>query len=305
VPFSSALPVSTPLAASNYPYGLPLMPAYTFDSSGVATAITNTSGNEYGNEYLSRPVMLKRPYRSVAELGYVFSGTPWRNLDCSTPESGCAALLDLFWVSDTTDSLGLVAGRVNLNTRQQPVLQAILAGVYKEEFNPTNPLVNSLMTTNLAAAVAKALITRTQGTTAPAGPLMNISELVGKWYSKSVVGSTTNVNGSLSYAGFSDDPTSTTTNDLTALLTNTSVATDPEQRIQRLRDTTIRALSSTGQTRVWNLMIDLVVQAGRYPNTATGFNNFMVDGEVHYWVHLAIDRLTGQLLDRRVETVKE
>ena len=130
-----------------------------------------------------------------------------------------------------------------------------------------------------------------------------ISDLVGKWYTNTAINSSTN--GSLSYAGFSDDQSSSASNDLTAVLTNTSVATDPEQRIQRLRDTTIRALSSSGQTRVWNLMIDLVVQTGRYPITATGFNNFMVDGEVHYWVHLSIDRLTGQLLDRRVETVKE
>ena len=88
-------------------------------------------------------------------------------------------------------------------------------------------------------------------------------------------------------------------------MTNTSLATDPELRVQRLRDATLRALSSSGQTRVWNVMIDLVVQTGRYPSTATGLNNFMVDGQVHNWIHLAIDRLTGQLLDRRVETVKE
>jgi hypothetical protein len=293
-----------------YPSGLPLMPAYTFNSSGVATAMTsaNATGNQYGNDYLNRPIILNRPFRTVAELGMVFSGTPWRNLDCSTPESGGAALMDVFCIDDTSDSLALIAGRVDLNTRQILVLQAILAGAYKEEFNPTNTLVNGLVSTNLANAVAQALIRRTQGTTPPAGPLVNISELVGKWNSGIATtnsGVTTYTNGSLSYAGFSDDPTSTTTNDLTEILTNTSLATDPEQRLQRLRDTTIRALSSAGQTRVWNLMIDLVVQPGLYPISATGFNNFMVQGAVHYWIHLSIDRLTGKLLDRRVETLKE
>jgi hypothetical protein len=305
VPSSSFLPATIPSAASNYPSGIPLMTAYAFSSTGTATAIAN--GNTDANEYLSRPVILNRPFRSVAELGYVFSGTPWRNLNCSTPESGAAALLDVFCINDTTDSLGLVAGRVNLNTRQLPVLRAILAGAYKEEFNPTSGLVNSLMDTNLANAVAQALITRTQETNAPAGPLVNISDLTGKWYASTLNGDGS-CNGSISYAGFSDDNSGANgaaSNDLTAVIANPVLATDPEQRIQRLRDTSIRALSSMGQTRVWNLMIDLVVQAGRYPPTATGFNSFVVDGQVHYWVHLAIDRLTGQLLDRRVETVKQ
>jgi hypothetical protein len=302
---SSFLPATIPSAASNYPSGIPLMTAYAFSSTGTATAIAN--GNTDANEYLSRPVILNRPFRSVAELGYVFSGTPWRNLNCSTPESGAAALLDVFCINDTTDSLGLVAGRVNLNTRQLPVLRAILAGAYKEEFNPTSGLVNSLMDTNLANAVAQALITRTQEKNAPAGPLVNISDLTGKWYASTLNGDGS-CNGSISYAGFSDDNSGANgaaSNDLTAVIANPALATDPEQRIQRLRDTSIRALSSMGQTRVWNLMIDLVVQAGRYPPTATGFNSFVVDGQVHYWVHLAIDRLTGQLLDRRVETVKQ
>jgi hypothetical protein len=303
---TNAIPAATPSGSSTNPSGLPLLPAYTFSSSGSVSAISNMNAN--ANEYLSRPVILNRPFRSIAELGTVFSGTPWRNLDCSTPESGGAALLDVFCINDTSDPLGLIAGRVNLNTRQLPVLQAILTGAYKEEFNSTNPLVNSLMATNLAHAVAVALVTRTQETNAPAGPLVNISDLVGKWFTHTTVTNTSYVNGSLSYAGFGDDSTGTSgtaTNDVTSVLTNTTLATDPEQRIQRLRDTTIRALSSAGQTRVWNLMIDLVVQTGRYPVTATGFSNFMVDGQVHYWVHLSIDRLTGVLLDRRVETVKE
>ena len=120
-----------------------------------------------------------------------------------------------------------------------------------------------------------------------------------------MVGGTSYVNGSLSYAGFSEDGYGAASNDLSSIMTNNSLATDPELRVQRLRDATLRALSSSGQTRVWNLMIDLFVQTGRYPATATGFNDYMVDGQAHYWVHLAIDRLTGQLLDRRVETVKE
>jgi len=303
VPYTTAFPASNPPSSSNFPSGIPMLPAHQFDNLGNASPITaNLSAN--ANEYLSRPMIVNRPFRSVAELCYTHSGTPWRNLDCTIPEGGSIALLDVFCMQDTTDNVALTAGMVNLNTRQPLVLQAILAGAYKDDFNPTNPLVNSLLSTNLAAAVAKALVYRTTQTNAPYGPLQNVSELVGKFYTNTLVGNNY-YNGSLSYIGFSDDSSTTATNDLTSALLNSAVAIDPEQRIQRLRESTIRALSATGQTRVWNIMIDLVVQSGRYPTTATGFNQFVVDGQIHYWVHLAIDRLTGKLLDRRVETVKE
>ena len=302
VPFSATLPAVVP--SVNNPSGIPMQPAYAFDGSGFATAIN--SGNNNSDEYLGRPIILNHPFRSVAELGLVFSGTPWRNLDSSTPESGGAALLDVFCINDTSDALALVAGKVNLNTRQIPVLQAILAGAYKDEFNYSNSLINSaISSTPLASAMAGALIARTHGTTASTGPLVNISELVGKWYSSNGVSGTSYVNGSTSFVGFSDDQTSALTNDVTAVLNNSSLGTDPEQRVQRLRDATIRALSSSGQTRVWNVLIDLVVQSGRFPGNATSFSGFMVDGEVHFWIHLAIDRLTGQVIDRRVETLKE
>ena len=301
---SSSPPASYPSTSSNFPSGTPLLTAYTYDSSGYASATTDTA-NKTINEYLSRPVILNRPFHSVAELGYVFSGTPWRNLDSSTPESGGAALLDAFCIDDTSDSLGLFAGRVDLNTRQIPVLQAILSGAYKEEFNYNNSLVNSPMTTNLANTMAQALILRTHGTNSSAGPLVNIAELVGKWYSSSAVNGTNFINGSASYVGFADDQTTALTNDISAVLANAALGTDPEIRVQRLRDTTIRALASSGQTRVWNLLIDLIVQPGRYPSSATGFGNFVVDGEIHLWIHLSVDRLTGKILDRRVETLKE
>jgi hypothetical protein len=52
-------------------------------------------------------------------------------------------------------------------------------------------------------------------------------------------------------------------------------------------------------------MIDLIVQTGRYPPQATGLDQFQVEGEQRLWVHLAIDRLTGQLLDKQIEVVQE
>jgi hypothetical protein len=56
---------------------------------------------------------------------------------------------------------------------------------------------------------------------------------------------------------------------------------------------------------VWNLLIDVIVQTGRYPLLALNAAEFQVDGESRAWVHLAIDRLTGKILDRQVELVEE
>ncbi|MGC3992020.1 MAG: hypothetical protein QM796_20475 [Chthoniobacteraceae bacterium] len=56
-------------------------------------------------------------------------------------------------------------------------------------------------------------------------------------------------------------------------------------------------------------MIDVVAQTGRYPqaamNATTPLAAFMVEGEQRYWIHVALDRFTGQVLDKQVEAVKE
>jgi hypothetical protein len=51
-------------------------------------------------------------------------------------------------------------------------------------------------------------------------------------------------------------------------------------------------------------MIDVIAQTGRYPQGTTNPANFVVEGEQRYWVHIAIDRFTGQVLDKQVEVVK-
>jgi hypothetical protein len=33
--------------------------------------------------------------------------------------------------------------------------------------------------------------------------------------------------------------------------------------------------------------------------------NFIVEGEQHYWVRVAIDRFTGQVVDKQIEVVNE
>jgi hypothetical protein len=42
-----------------------------------------------------------------------------------------------------------------------------------------------------------------------------------------------------------------------------------------------------------------------YSNEELDANRFFVEGEQHYWVHIAIDRFTGQVLDKQIEVVNE
>jgi hypothetical protein len=71
------------------------------------------------------------------------------------------------------------------------------------------------------------------------------------------------------------------------------------------RKTVVRALAEVTQTRTWNLMIDVVAQSGRYPPASTALSQFVVQGEKRYWLHIAIDRFTGEVIDRQLEAVYE
>ena len=59
------------------------------------------------------------------------------------------------------------------------------------------------------------------------------------------------------------------------------------------KETIARALAEVGQTRTWNLMIDVIAQTGRYSPDATNINQankFTVEGEKRYWLHVALGR---------------
>ena len=86
--------------------------------------------------------------------------------------------------------------------------------------------------------------------------------------------------------------------------------TDTSDYIKTRREAAIRALGDVGQTRTWNLLIDVIAQTGHYPSsvnssTPNALSQFLVEGECRYWVHLAIDRYTGQIVDEVVEPVYE
>ena len=91
--------------------------------------------------------------------------------------------------------------------------------------------------------------------------------------------------------------------DLLAQLANAASVTSLGNK--EARELVVRAFSDAGQTRTWNLMIDVVAQSGRYPPNASTLAGFLVEGEQHYWVHVAIDRFTGQVIDKQIEVVNE
>jgi hypothetical protein len=225
------------------------------------------------NNTPSRPIILNRPFRSVGELGYVFRGTPWKSLDFFTPESGDAALLDVFCIEEPPPS-GITGGRVNLNTRQWPVLKALLIGGGKLDDDTAN------LTDAEAEALAKALVERTSGSVANQGPLLYRSDLVGR------------NTGGTSFTGFSAD-------------VGTHL-TGPDAAIKRRREAPVRALADVGTTRSWNFLVDVIAQSGRFvPGGGTGAGDFVVEAENRVWQHLALDRTTARIIARSNETVAD
>jgi hypothetical protein len=218
----------------------------------------------------------------VGELAFVFAGTPWRQLDFATPESGFSGLLEAFCVGENRHPEALEAGRVNLNTRQAPVLQAVLAGadLGAGDQKPVQLPSNGVFS---ARSLAEAIVDRTSSKAIGAGPLQSLSDLVGRRMP----------NGK--YVGVAAD--------LEALF-----AKAPNGGTSVERHSIARALSACGDTRVWNLLFDIIAQAGRFPPGSEklgDLRNFVVQAEHRIWVHVALDRLTGEVLDLQTEEVSE
>ena len=286
--------------------GLPMALTMASCSNGVITPSTQSQ---------SRPIILHRQFKTVGEMSYAFRGTPWKNIDFFTPESGDAALLDVFCVNEPPQD-AIVAGKVNLNTRNAPVLAAILSGAYRDELT-TNKLPALTGTTSTGTtvpnAIAQTLLSITTGTQAWKGPLTNVADLVGHYvypdpgpvtdtdvYQYTILNTQSSVsNQQQTYAGFSAALSGSNIWDSNA--TNSTAS----QNIQRFHEAPIRALAACGQTRVWNLCIDVIAQTGRYPYSAQNPTQFMVEGEKRYWVHVAIDRMTGNVIDMQTEPVVE
>lgn len=201
-----------------------------------------------------RPLVLNRPLRSVAEMGYAFRDQPFKTLDFLTSNTADASLLDLFSVSENTTPSGIRAGVVNLNTRQGSVIGAMISGALQRDDSASSTVISNDAST-IGSNVANATATT---------PLASRAGIVG-----------------------------VVANDGTLPLTKTQ------------HESIDRALVDAGQTRTWNLLIDVIAQSGRYPPTAADLSQFVVEGEKRYWLHVAIDRFTGEVIDQQLEAVYE
>jgi hypothetical protein len=250
----------------------------TYPDPSVAT--TGSSTPYYATSLDYHPIILNRPFRNVAELGYAFRDLPWKSLDFFTDKTADGGLLDVFCINDgapvsaaAINIIGMavptmVAGQGNLNTRQTPALQAILAGSIWDEIS-SSTVAASGSGAQTAQTMASNIVTQTSTT-----PMQNRSELIAR-------------------------------SNLPLTILPLPAGGIHNQTVKARRETVGRAIASVAQTRTWNLMIDVVAQSGRYPPNANALAGFVVEGEQRYWIHVAIDRFTGQVIDKQIEVVNE
>ncbi|MEM6821605.1 MAG: hypothetical protein AAF558_06670, partial [Verrucomicrobiota bacterium] len=213
----------------------------------------------------SRPIILDRAFRSVAEMGYTFRDLPGKSLDFGNEESGDLALLDLFTLGNEAS---ITAGVLNINSAPREVLLAAVSGILLDEEAST--LSSELLTS---------------------GELDNLGDEIqdlkdsGEWVFR-------NRGDVFKVLGASEA--------LDRIYTSTD-----DQRIDSRREGLARALADISDTRTWNVMIDVIVQSGKYSQAATDLAQFNVEGQKRFWVHVAIDRLTGEILEQQWETIYE
>lgn len=217
-----------------------------------------------------RPLMLDRPFRSAGELGVVFRDVPWKTLDFNSTNSADAGLVDVFAVGPETALASstipeIEAGRVNLNSASAPVLKALISGVGRN-YRLSDP--TRIDNTVSSDAEIEALANDIVATLQANGPLINMA-------------------------------------DLTAVFPQTTSVTTrfPGNKFQR--EALVRSLAGVSGVRTWNLMIDVIAQSGRFSANPTTLNDFIVEGEKRYWLHVAIDRFTGKVIDHQLEPVFE
>lgn len=202
------------------------------------------------------PVILNRPFRSVAEMGYAFRDQPMKSIDFFTALSADAALLDFFTLSDVPVRSASLTPDFGSAARE-PILRAILASAFRRE----NVALNDTQLSAIVGAIRARL--------AATGPLGNPSELV------------------------------------TQVMENISISDPAVARNKSQRETIVRALADSLNTRTWNFLIDVVAQSGRLRVGAPSFSDFVVEGERRYWLHVAIDRSTGRIVEQLLEPVHE
>jgi len=237
-----------------------------FDNNGSANALRSDDAAEPKAYTASpidspkRPVILQRPFRNVAELGYVYRDQPWKSVNFFHENSPDLALLDLFSIGEIEPDV--VAGKAGANSAGLPGWKALVGGagtILATGAGAYSAPLAGPAATGIASNLADTVATSRQLT--PGALLTNLGTLSG-------------------------------------------VITAQLGTIKTQRETLARSLAGTTQTSAWNLLIDIIAQAGRFPaGGTTGAGDFVVGGEQRYWIHVALDRHTGEIIDIQREAV--
>jgi hypothetical protein len=220
--------------------------------------------------FVANYAMLNRPFRNVGEFGYAFRTSAAPTATPATPKTidfANATSTDAPLLDlFTYNSASVRAGTINLNTQNIAVIAAIFRSAITNE--STSGVVGFAASNNAAASPTPS-------------PTLGIV--------------TDPDNGTMMRPAIGRQDIAR----LVAAAGNTIGSTE------EAKETVARALSEVSQTRTWVLMIDLIAQSGRYPPNATTLANFVVEGERRYWLHIAIDRFTGEVIDQQLEAVYE
>jgi hypothetical protein len=227
------------------------------------------------------PIVLNHGFSNPGDIGYglrpEYSANRFQRLDFHTANPN-ASILDFFTYNPVDHNYPRL-GVVNLNTKHVPVLAAVLQSALKKDIDTTTlpnpfPAVSSSEATAAAQAIVNATNPDVGGTRAT---------------SRADIGRLTAAGASaISTAGFAAG-----------------------EETEKVPEVIARALSEVGQTRTWNLMIDVIAQTGRYKPNAPDLsgNNFIVEGEKRCWLHVALGRdlISGQVdvLGTQLEVVNE
>jgi hypothetical protein len=209
--------------------------------------------------------VISHAFSNVGELGYGIdtstAGVP--TMDFSSPNFPDAPVLDFFSYNPISSAYPR-SGIVNLYTKNAPVLAAMLSQtLQKDSAANVLPSPSPVVTQTQAMDAATRIVQETQNVLAgtPAYGSVTQTDLTRAIAARLVTAGA----AAPSWSGFS---------------------TERQQSIAR-------ALAEVGQTRTWNLLIDVIAQTGRYSPDATSVtqaNKFTVEGEKRYWLHIALGR---------------
>jgi type II secretory pathway pseudopilin PulG len=207
--------------------------------------------------------VINHAYSNVGQFGYGIdtSNVSLPTLNFSSPTFPDAPILDFFSYNPISSAYPR-AGVVNLYTKNAPVIAAILANTLKTDAAAANPAPTPVVTAAQAMDAATRIVQETQNVLAGSPGFGAVTQ----------TDMTRAIAARLVAAGASAPSW-------------TGATTEQQQSIAR-------ALAEMGQTRTWNLLIDVIAQTGQYkPNSPdlTG-GNFIVQGEKRYWLHIALGR---------------